>query len=145
MAEQQYLYDVFVSYSAADDWVLDDLVPQLEGYEGMKLCIHERDFQAGRLIIDNIVESIENSRRVLIVLSNNFVQSEWCQFEMTLAQKHVLNRAIEPLSVVLLEDIDSENMSNSLHALLKTTTYITWYDDIEHIHLFWDRLKNSLI
>ncbi|ESO86639.1 hypothetical protein LOTGIDRAFT_99628, partial [Lottia gigantea] len=114
----------FVSYSAEDDWVLDDLVPQLEGNEGIKLCIHERDFQAGRLIIDNIVESIENSRRVLIILSNNFARSEWCQFEMTLAQKHVLNRAMEPLSVVLLEDIDSENMSNSLNALLKTTTYI---------------------
>ncbi|ESP00048.1 hypothetical protein LOTGIDRAFT_158275 [Lottia gigantea] len=145
MAERQYLYDVFVSYSAADDWVLDDLVPHLERNVDMKLCIHERDFQAGRLIIDNIVESIENSRRVLIVLSNNFARSEWCQFEMTLAQKHVLNRAMEPLSVVLLEDIDSENMSNSLHALLKTTTYITWYNDIEYIHLFWDRLKNSLI
>ncbi|ESO87342.1 hypothetical protein LOTGIDRAFT_107312 [Lottia gigantea] len=145
MAERQKLYDVFVSYSAEDDWVLDNLVPQLEGNEGMKLCIHERDFQPGRLIIDNIVESIENSRRVLIILSNNFARSEWCQFEMTLAQKHVLHQAMEPLCVVLLEDIDSENMSNSLHALLKTTTYITWYNDAENIHLFWDRLKNSLI
>ncbi|ESO87068.1 hypothetical protein LOTGIDRAFT_77937, partial [Lottia gigantea] len=139
--EQLFIYDVFVSYSGEDsDWVLDKLVPNLEQDSNLKLCIHERDFQAGRLIIDNIVESIENSRRVLIILSNNFARSEWCQFEMTLAQKHVLNRATEPLIVVLLEDIDSENMSNALHALLKTTSYITWFDDIQQIQLFWDRL-----
>jgi hypothetical protein len=30
----------------------------VEGENGAKLCIHHRDFQAGKLIVDNIAENI---------------------------------------------------------------------------------------
>ncbi|ESO86486.1 hypothetical protein LOTGIDRAFT_78088, partial [Lottia gigantea] len=141
----QYEYDVFVSYSAEDgNWVWDQLAPRLEGEDNLKLCVHERDFAAGRLIIDNIVESIEDSRHALIVVSNNFARSDWCQFEMTLAQKHVLNELMEPLVIVLLEDIKIEYMSKTLKALLSTTTYLTWNEDPEVAAIFWEKLRRSL-
>ncbi|XP_050403637.1 toll-like receptor 2 [Patella vulgata] len=143
IAEKHFLHDAFVAYCIEDgDWVLDDLQPIVEEGENIKLCIHERDFLGAQLVIDNIVQHMENSRKVLVVLSNGFARSKWCQFEMSLAQKLVIDRSIESIVVVLLEDIAAVNMSKSLNALLKTTTYIKWQDDNKD--LFWQMVKTSL-
>ncbi|XP_050401504.1 toll-like receptor 13 [Patella vulgata] len=145
IAEKHFVYDIFVAYCIQDsDWVLDDLVSTIEDGENIKLCIHERDFLGGKLIIDNIVQHMESSRKVLVVLSNDFARSKWCQFEMSLAQKLVIDMSIESIVVVLLEDIATVNMSKSLDALLKTTTYITWNDQEEGGLEFWERLKTSV-
>lgn len=61
-----YTYHAFISYSHSDaDWVRDQLLPCLENNRNpYRLCIHERDFMPGRWIIDNIIDNIENSRKV---------------------------------------------------------------------------------
>ncbi|XP_050401509.1 toll-like receptor 13 [Patella vulgata] len=142
IAEKHFVYDVFVAYCVEDSvWVRDNLVPILEEGENIKLCIHQRDFQGGRLIMDNIVQHMENSRKILVVLSNDFARSKWCQFEMSLAQKLVIDMSIESIVVVLLENIATVNMSESLNALLKSTTYIAWDDDEG---LFWEQIKRTL-
>lgn len=64
--EGSFTYHAFISYSHSDaDWVRDQLLPCLENNKNpYRLCIHERDFMPGRWIIDNIIENIENSRKV---------------------------------------------------------------------------------
>lgn len=61
-----FTYHAFISYSHSDaDWVRDELLPCLENNRSpYRLCIHERDFMPGRWIIDNIIDNIENSRKV---------------------------------------------------------------------------------
>lgn len=61
-----FTYHAFISYSHSDaDWVRDQLLPCLENNRNpYRLCIHERDFMPGRWIIDNIIDNIENSRKV---------------------------------------------------------------------------------
>lgn len=52
--EMDKKYHAFVVYSHKDDdFVADFLIPELEGFEGFKLCIHERDLTAG-LITKNV-------------------------------------------------------------------------------------------
>lgn len=42
------LYDAFISYNAHDEpWVVEELLPKLEGEQGWRLCLHHRDFQPG--------------------------------------------------------------------------------------------------
>ena len=78
------VYDVFVSHSGLDyQWVVHVLRPHLE--PRYKLCLHDRDFRVGAPIEDNIMESVTNSRRLLMVLSNNFLRSEWCKLEFRAA------------------------------------------------------------
>uniref|UniRef100_A0A182SPD7 TIR domain-containing protein n=1 Tax=Anopheles maculatus TaxID=74869 RepID=A0A182SPD7_9DIPT len=46
LKEADFHYDVFVSYSNADrTWVLDQLLPNMEGVSQINLCLHERDFE----------------------------------------------------------------------------------------------------
>lgn len=61
-----FTYHAFISYSHCDaDWVREQLLPCLEDNRNpYRLCIHERDFMPGRWIIDNIIDNIENSRKV---------------------------------------------------------------------------------
>lgn len=41
-----FVYDVFASYCDEDrQWVLDELLPQIESHPKISACLHERDFQ----------------------------------------------------------------------------------------------------
>ncbi|XP_046370592.2 toll-like receptor 3 [Haliotis rufescens] len=139
---RQFLYDVFVAYSYDDlAWVKQHLMPVLEGSDGLKLCIHNRDFEVGKFITENIVDSVENSRKVIIVLSNNFAKSGWCQFELNLIQRHVIECGQRLLVVVMLEDIDPCHVTKSLRAMLQTTTYLEWGEESHTRQAFFNRLR----
>ncbi len=82
----KFVYDAFISYSSTDEaWVLHQLVEKLEKEENFRLCLHERDFQIGRPIADNIVFSLEQSSSCILILTEKFCQSYWCNFEAQVA------------------------------------------------------------
>lgn len=85
--DESYTYDVFVSYCDKDrDWVLDHLIPNIEKQTDVTICLHERDFQVGLSILENIIQCMDQSRCLLLVISESFLKSNWCSFEMHLAQ-----------------------------------------------------------
>jgi hypothetical protein len=53
---------------------------------GFKLCIHERDFIPGNDIASNITSAVHNSRKTVVVMSQNYRQSYWCMFEYNMAR-----------------------------------------------------------
>ncbi|XP_053396091.1 toll-like receptor 13 [Mercenaria mercenaria] len=139
-----FVYDAFVGYEAEDSaWVRRRLLPVLEEEEGLKLCIHERDFQPGAFINDNIVTNIDKSEKIILVLTNGFARSEWCMFELKVSHSKLIKDETE-LVVILLENIDGRNMNHSLKVLFDTTTYIEWTEDVAGQQLFWVKLKNVL-
>jgi hypothetical protein len=86
-ANDHFTYDVFVSYSDKDrTWVLDELIPNIEKRAEINICLHERDFQVGLGILENIIQCMDKSRCLLLVISESFLKSNWCAFEMHLAQ-----------------------------------------------------------
>ena len=77
---------VFISYSHHDkDWVRDWLLPRLEGV-GLQVCIDFRDFDVGVPSLVNMERAVERSRKTLLVLTPNWVKSEWTSFEAMLVQ-----------------------------------------------------------
>ena len=85
---EKFTYDAFVSYSSEDEnWVSNQLVEHLENNESdqIKLCLHERDFKIGLPIADNIVLSLQNSASCILVLTDKFTESYWCNFEAQVA------------------------------------------------------------
>ena len=140
-----YLYDAFVAYNSQDRvWVISKLIPKLEEEGKLRLCLHDRDFDVGKLILDNISDKINASRKIVLILSNNFARSQWCQFEMTMAQLRSVEEGNHTLVVVMLETIQTRNMSTSLNVLLKTTTFIQWTVDKKGEELFWKRLAAAV-
>lgn len=79
-------YDLFVSYSHVDgQWVRNWLLPRLEA-AGLRVCIDFRDFDVGVPSLVNLERAVDNSRHTLLVLTPNWVQSEWTDFEVLLTQ-----------------------------------------------------------
>jgi hypothetical protein len=76
-------YDAFVSYSHIDkDWVNGELLPPLRK-NNIRVIVDD-DFPWGRTIDENIANAIAQSRRTLVVLSKNWVDSDWSNFELAL-------------------------------------------------------------
>ncbi|KAK7093415.1 hypothetical protein V1264_007175 [Littorina saxatilis] len=137
-------YDVFVSYASEDlFWIRTHLMPELEGRLGLRLCIHERDFIVGNNIVDNIVQCVESSKKILMVFSKDFVRSQWCQFELTLCLNYVMDRD-DSLLIVCVDDVMSREMTPAMMAVLKTTTYIQWEEHVDAVDSFWGRLGLAL-
>ncbi len=79
-------YDAFISYSHFDrDWVWNWLLPRLESSK-IRVCIDERDFDVGVASLVNIENAVKRSRKTLLVLTPNWIKSEWTNFESLLIQ-----------------------------------------------------------
>ena len=86
LEQQEYLYDVFVSYSQADgDWVLDAFIPELE-QAGFKVFIPTRDSTIGGYEITNIDRAVSQSRWTVLILTPSWLIDRWRDFEGILAQ-----------------------------------------------------------
>ena len=81
-----FTFDVFISYSHLDTtWVRDWLLPRLE-QAGLRVCIDSRDFEVGAPSIFNMEDAVKQSAKTLLILTPNWVQSEWTSFESLLIQ-----------------------------------------------------------
>ncbi|XP_068110906.1 toll-like receptor 2 [Hyperolius riggenbachi] len=144
-----YAYHAFISYSNSDaDWVRGVLLPHLETSKPpYRVCIHERDFQPGKWIIDNIIESIENSRKIIFVLSHNFINSEWCNYELYFAHQRAIGHAFEDIILVVKESVSIKELPKRFHRLrklLRTKTYLEWPSEENRQSFFWLQLTGIL-
>uniref|UniRef100_A0A8C5WX00 TIR domain-containing protein n=1 Tax=Laticauda laticaudata TaxID=8630 RepID=A0A8C5WX00_LATLA len=141
------IYDAFISYSENDaSWIKETLLKNLEG-RGFKVCYHERDFMPGHPVLGNIFYCIENSHKVLFVLSPRFVHSCWCQYELYFAEHRVLTENQDSLIMVVLEDLPANSIPkkfSKLRKLLKKKTYLKWSPEEYKQKLFWHQLTAVL-
>jgi hypothetical protein len=78
-------YDVFISHSQEDrPWVYSELLSRLEG-AGLRVLLADRDFAVGTPTTVNAERAIEESDHTLIVLTPEWIASEWNEFEGLLA------------------------------------------------------------
>ena len=138
-------YHAYVAYNdeSAEDtaWVMDDLRPNMEnGPEPLRLFIKARDMRPGNLI-DMIDRNMNQSRKVVLVLSPNFVESEWCYHEMRTAHMRLLDHNLDVLVLVLIHDIPENKVTLSLRHLLCKKEYLKWPKGRAGQRLFWQRLR----
>ncbi|XP_031153532.1 toll-like receptor 13 [Sander lucioperca] len=140
-------YDAFISYNTHDEpWVIRELLPKLEGEQGWRLCLHHRDFEPGKLIIDNITDAIYGSRKTICVISRRYLESEWCSREIQVASFRLFDEQKDVLILVFLEEIPTTHLSPyyRMRKLLKKKTYLSWPQAEEHPELFWEKLRQAL-
>ncbi|XP_010217499.1 PREDICTED: toll-like receptor 1 [Tinamus guttatus] len=142
-------FHAFISYSARDSvWVTNELIPNLEKGEGcVRLCQHERDFIPGKSIVENIIDCIERSYKLIFVLSPNFVQSEWCHYELYFAHHKLFSDSSDSLILILLEPIPPYIIPARYHklkALMAKRTYLEWPKERSKHALFWANLRAAI-
>ena len=142
---REFRYDLFVAHSSCNQgWVDDVLQPKLEDENGIKLCLHQRDFELGGHITDLIIDSMENSRKILLLLSPHFIKSHWCKFEMSMAIWKLIRKGHGVLLLAILEPLDGVRISKTLRELLEQRNYGEWSNDQYGQKLFWAKLLAAL-
>ncbi|XP_063414971.1 toll-like receptor 13 [Mytilus trossulus] len=143
-SEEDYEYHAFVVYCDNDrKWVHNDLLNKLENEEGLQLCIHHRNFVVGDSISVNVDNFLKKSWKVLVIVSNNFAQSEWCQWEVDVVQERRRRQGKEVIVPIILDTIDSKHMTSQLRTLLDSTPYLRYRSGVGS-ELFWKVLLESL-
>lgn len=127
-------FDTFISYSEEDGEFAMSLADSLENPDNAlnseqlggriyRCCLHHRDWRAGESILENIIASVNDSHRTIILMSSHFLASHWCQAEFDEAYKR------NKLIVIMLDDPDQpETLDLEAHAIVKsymsTFTYL---------------------
>ena len=87
---KRYAYNAFVSCDHRDAkyFVKRRLLPILEiPQTNLKFCVAQRDFIVGATIIDNIMKCMNSSKKIVFIISEYFLQSNWCREEIRIAQQ----------------------------------------------------------
>ncbi|XP_035474785.2 toll-like receptor 13 [Scophthalmus maximus] len=140
-------YDAFISYNTHDEaWVIRELLPKLEGEQGWRLCLHHRDFEPGKPIMENITDAIYGSRKCICVITRRYLESEWCSREMQVASFRLFDEHKDVLILVFLEEIPAFELSPHyrMRKLLRRRTYLSWPRAGEQTELFWEKLRQAL-
>ncbi|XP_076275975.1 uncharacterized protein LOC143206958 isoform X2 [Rhynchophorus ferrugineus] len=134
-------FDIFISYSHKDEsFVQNELLKELEsGDIPFKICIHYRNWLPGEFISKQIIDSVLNSRRTLVILSNNFMESVWGKMEFRTAHTQAISEGRARVIVVLYGDLNEDTLDEEMKNYLKTNTYVKWGDP-----WFWNKLKYAL-
>lgn len=92
---------------------------------------------------------MERSRRTIFILSENFVQSDWCRYELDFSHFQLFdeNAARDAAILILLEPLSKDDIPKrfcKLRKLMSSTTYLEWPQDEERSGEFWRSLRNAL-
>ncbi|XP_069486298.1 toll-like receptor 2 type-2 [Ambystoma mexicanum] len=131
-----------LSYNSERDseWVENQMAQEIENANPpLKLCLHKRDFVPGKGIIDNIIDFMEKRHNTLFVLSEYFVQSEWCKYELEFSHFCLFDENNNATILILLETVPKRFCK--LRKLMITKTYLKLPLDEEQQHMFWSNLR----
>ena len=124
-------------------------MPHLEGNDadgdGFRMALDVREFILGVPIVENIVNYINKSRKTLILLNNNFIDSQWTMFEYEMSRSKLADRR-DVIIVLILEPIGHRmsELPKSLNELLKKKIYIEWTTNAMGQQLFWKKIRRAL-
>nr|XP_046218337.1 toll-like receptor 8 [Oncorhynchus gorbuscha] len=144
------LYDAFVTYDTRDplvsDWVLNQLRVQLEerGERHLPLCLEERDWAPGVPLIDNLFQSIRQSRKTVFVLTEAYMRTGNFRMAVYLAHQRLLDENIDVIVLVLLEPVLQHSHFLLLRRRLCGRSVLEWPQSAAAETWFWQHLRNAV-
>ena len=101
------MYDAFISaHDETKEFIEKCILHPLESTSHFpvpyKLCWHSRDFIPGIPILEQIADCMAESRKIIVVFSEHFMESEFCRVELDLAiRRHqtTCTRCIVPVAL----------------------------------------------
>ena len=126
-------YDVFVSHTPEDEknyqWVTHKLYPFLTNVLRLHVALEETNFSPGTSYVDNVHDTMDQSRKILVVFSAEFLNFSWSQCHLEMARMHTFHKERSSMVVVMLEDIPKENLPRILRSAWWKIDFIYWQAD----------------
>ncbi len=86
------------------------------------------------------------SRKILLILSPSFINSDWCNFEVRMARTKLVEERRDSIVLLLYKplDVPGGKVPKKLTRLLEKKTYAEWTNDVVGQRLFWSKLVQAL-
>ncbi|XP_043852538.1 toll-like receptor 8 [Dromiciops gliroides] len=151
ISTSQTFYDAFIAYDTKDtcvtDWVINELRFQLEESEEKKvlLCLEERDWDPGIAIIDNLMQSINQSKKTIFVLTKKYAKNWNFKTAFYLALQRLMDDNMDVIIFILLEPVLQHSQYLRLRRRICKSSVLKWPDNPKAEDLFWQSLKNVVL
>ncbi|XP_022294862.2 toll-like receptor 4 [Crassostrea virginica] len=125
--EKSFVYDVYVSYSDPDyAWIIQNLYPKLE-HLNMKTWLKDKDSIPGAWEAEEIVKCINESRKVMFVISDSFLDVGWSSYAVQMAVTHAFHNHRQKSIVVILKDsVLLDRLPNDIKNIWWCIEYFRW-------------------
>ncbi|CAC5373755.1 unnamed protein product [Mytilus coruscus] len=95
------------------EWVkqFDDKLSSM----GFSLCMDSKDFFVGNRIEGNVMNVIDSSRKIIFIITHNFIKSYWESYEMEMTRMNAYLKGREDMVIIVLKDkIEIYNMPETI-------------------------------
>ncbi|KAL3842824.1 hypothetical protein ACJMK2_020808 [Sinanodonta woodiana] len=148
--DQPNNYLVFLSFCNSDRdfvyrYIIDELKDTLSArFDASKddiVCIGDIHFEPGRYILDEIIRCTESCCVVLLVMSEAFCKSYYCDCEAICAYLEK-----KPIILMFLEEVDPKCMSKIMHKHFQRYTRVRWTRKGDEFELVpsWAKVCDSI-
>jgi hypothetical protein len=141
-------FDAYISYSHNDITWVKEFHDNLESM-GFNLCLDEKSFIAGNPVGENIIQAIDSSRKVIFIITKNFLNSDWGSYELEMTRMHAFQRDSDNMVIVVIkDDIPMERIPHVLQSMWFKITFVKWPKEsslsYETEELFYKMLRISI-
>lgn len=146
-------YDAFVVFDtrnkAVRDWIYNEMLINLEGSGRWRfqLCLEERDWVPGLSCIENLHNSVYNSRKTVFVLTNQGDSSSingMIKQTFFLVQQRLLDQKNDVAVLILLDPVFPKLKYLELRKRLCRKSVLSWPPNPQTQPLFWNNLHVAL-
>ncbi|KAH3840014.1 hypothetical protein DPMN_113455 [Dreissena polymorpha] len=136
---------VFLQYSSKDEnFVHTNVYPHLDGHLRRLVPINkdvisfgDKDFRVGKSILEETIRCTKSSAAVMLLLTDNFVKSEYCLNEFDVAF-----RVGKPVIMMLKGDVDMTRAPHVIRDLFHTYVRVLWKCDENGEYIMTTSLEN---
>lgn len=136
-----YEYDAMISYSPRElKFVITDLIPHLEVETGLNLYIADRNEPLGAPKGEAIMEAIQNSRRVICLMTQSYLKSKWQDFELNIARMEAIEdrKDLHFVHLILFPEVDK--VLKVISDLIRNGCYTEYPGEACAFEEFWKEL-----
>ena len=145
-----YDYDVDVIFPDDDEpWVKNEflvaLVDHAPDFARDRIVCGEDDLPLGGVRMDAIDYVIENSFKIVVIVSNASVNDAHFLTQLQMAVEHMNEVQLEKVVMVFREDVPDNQLPYLVRLFLsKNKPYFEWTDDLYGQKLFWEKLMKMM-
>ncbi|CAG2215517.1 SIGIRR [Mytilus edulis] len=145
--EEALEYDAYVAYCDGDyTWVYGPLRIFLEERRNYKLLLLDRgDVLAGEHRLFALNNSIPKCKKIILVISKEFVNNDWAYYEATVGIEHFLGLQAR-IIVINLENITKTEIPQCVLQMmsLDANDHIRKTDTLNENNIFWKCLDQAM-